>query len=291
MRQKDALFIQFTQWGWDERGWSPVTRRRYDHRVRAADAWLVKNRKVSVLFASTKDLKAYLFSTTPAAPNRNNIRQALVAFGAFLVDEGIRPDNPASDLKRLPEPDPVPKALTPKEVHRCLVAAKHMGPMIEALITLLFYTALRRTEARTQEWANVEEEWIEFSAGKRRGGAVRRRKIPLPKPARDALARWRAQCSDPQWVFPSSRLQGRPVSERHFNTLVEEVGKIAGVHLHPHICRHSAATRLLETGADLRTVQEFLGHADPKTTARYLRVRNVRLKDASDRLNYEESEG
>lgn len=291
MRQKDALFIRFTEWGWDNRSWSPITRRRYEYRVRSADSWLVANRKVSVLFASSKDLKAYLFSTTPAAPNRNNIRQALVAWGCFLVDEGIRETNPAADLPRLPEPDPMPKALEPKEAHRVEIAAKHMGPMIETLILVLLYTGLRRSEVRSLEWRHVQGEWLEFNSAKRRGGAAHKRKLPLAKPALDALGRWHPRCSDAQWIFPSSRIEGRPVSERHLNTLVEEVGKIAGVHLHPHILRHTAATRLLETGADLRTCQEFLGHADPKTTARYLRVRSVRLKDAVDRLNYQEEEG
>lgn len=283
MRQKDALFIRFMEWGFDMRAWQPTTRNRYSRRVRAADAWLVENRNISVLFAKEKDLKAYLFATPPSPRNRNQIRQALVAFGEFLVDAGIAQSNVALGLPRLPEPSLLPKALESQPAHRIQVAAKQFGPMIETLVLCLLFAGLRRNEARLLEWRQVDEGWLHFS-----GKGSKERSVPLAEPLAQALRRWKAQCSDPRWVFPSSRREGHPFSERHMYELVREVGKVAGVQLHPHLCRHTAATRLLETGADLRTVQEFLGHSSPKTTAIYLKIRPPMLKEAVERLTYDD---
>jgi integrase len=283
VRQKDALFAQFNEWGFDEKGWTPHTRNRYTHRIRAAEEWLTKNRKVSVLFADTKDLKAYLFSTTPSARNRNNIRQALVAWCEFLIDQGIGKANPALGLKRLPEPDSFPKAISPKEAHRVEVAARHHGPMVEALILVMLYGGLRRDEARLLQWGHLDDGWLRFQ-----GKGNKTRAVPVAKVLGRALDRWKAKSLEPVWVFPSPKFPERPMSESYLRTLVLAVAETAGVDLHPHKLRHTAATRLLETGADMRTVQEYLGHSSASTTAIYLKVRPVRLKEAISRLTYVE---
>lgn len=281
--QKDALFRQFNEWGFDAKGWSPVTRNRYQHRVRAADQWLVANRNTSIIHASTKDIKAYLFSTSPSARNRNNIRQGLVGWGEFAVEEGIWQHNRALELPRLPEPVSLPKAFDPQQAHKIEVACKQFGPMIEAMILVMLYAGLRKTEARTLKWREVEDGWLRFQ-GKR----GKWRAVPMAAPLEKAMKRWKTKSLEVEWVFPSPRKEGSPISERHFHYLVNQVGELAGVPLHPHLLRHTAATRLLETGADMRTCQEFLGHADPKTTSIYLRVRPPKLKEAVARMTYDD---
>ena len=287
MRQKEALFDQFNEWGFDNRGWGVATRKRYVQRVRQAEAWLISNRNVSILFASTKDLKAFLFNTEPTARNRNNIRQALVAFGDFLVEEGIAKVNQAKELPRLREPEYLPKALSPKEAHRIEVAARHQGPLIESLVLMMLYGGLRREEVQQLQWANINDGWVRF-IGKRQ----KPRAVPIAKPLQKALDRWKTKTYEVAWLFPSPKYEGRPMSVSMMRRIVRTVGGLAGLpDLHPHQLRHTAATRLLETGADVRTCQEFLGHTSATTTSIYLKVRPARLKEAMERLNYQEEEG
>lgn len=291
MRQREALYRRFIEWGFDERGWAEATRTRYLRNLRHADKWFAANRTTTLITCRAMDLKAYIFDQTPNARNRNRVRQVLVAWGEFMVEEGFWPVNHALAINRLPEPELLPKALDNSVAHRIEVAAKHFGPMTEVLILVLLYCGLRRSEVTNLEWRHISEDgWLRFKGAKRRGGGGKERAVPLADPVLVAVARWRAQCHDPRWVFPSPRRPGKPISERHTHTIVNQVGDLAGVHLHPHLCRHTFATRLLEMGADLRTIQEALGHSDPKTTSRYLKVRPARLKEAVGKLSYVEAE-
>jgi integrase/recombinase XerD len=283
-QRRDEFFRAFDRWGFDQRGWSNVTRLKYYTRALAADRWLVEHRGASLMWARPRDLQAYLFSTPPTARNRNNIRQALVGFGDFLVAQGIAAENPALALPRLREPELLPKALEAEQARRIAAAARVLGGEVEPLALLLLYCGLRRTEARLLEWSSFDDSfrWVRFP-GKR--GRVRA--IPVHADARRALRSWRIANDDARWVFPSPRGNGRPMSETYFRGLIVELGSIAGVEgLHAHLLRHTVATELMEQGADLRTVQEFLGHADPKTTAIYTRVRPARLSEAADRLDF-----
>lgn len=288
VRQKEALVRQFLEWGWDERGWSPNTRERYGRVVRGADRWLEPNRHVSIVTARAKDLKAYLFAQTPNARNRNRIRQTLVAWGEFMVDEGFWEANRALEIRRLPEPELLPQALADEDARRVKASARSFGPMIECLILVMLFAGLRRSEVRVLEWRHVGEDgWLRFKGAKGRGGHGKDRAVFLAPPVRNALTAWKVKSSDPQWIFPSPRFSGRPISERYLHSLVADVGNMAGVPLHPHALRHTFATGLLELGADLRTVQEALGHSDPKTTAIYTRVRPAHLREAIEKLTFD----
>jgi integrase/recombinase XerD len=277
------MFREFERWGFDERGWSQATRERYYRRALAADRWLTVNRGVSLIWATPKDLKAYLFSTPPNARNRNNVRQAMIGVGAFMVAKGITEANPALALPRLPEPESLPHALESAQARAVGLMAPSVGPMAQALVAVFLYAGLRKTEARLLEWASVSDDgWLRF-----RGKRSKERAVPLHARAQVILRRWRDESPDPdgRWVFPSPRRVGSPASETHVRTLIYEVGEAAGIpKLHPHTLRHTAATELLEAGADMRTLQEFLGHADPKTTAIYAKVRPPRLREAVDRM-------
>jgi integrase len=277
-RATAQLFSRFAEWGFDQRGWSATTRRRYASRARAADEWLVRERGCSLAFARGRDLQAYLFSTSPTARNRNNVRQALVAFCDFLVWDGLAAENCAAGLPRLPEPPLLPKAMTldqARAVHR----AAHVLPIAHrTLVLLLLYGGLRRSEARLLEWSHVDPdaEWIRFP-GKR----GRERAVPLHPVLREALLLLRAHSREARWVFASPRVPGAPISDSYFRGVMTDVEALTGIAgFHAHACRHTAATLLLEGGADLRTVQEYLGHADPKTTAIYTKVRPVRVREA-----------
>lgn len=282
-RRKQEMFLMFERWGFDTRGWLPNTRYLYARKVRAADAWLEQHRGTSLLWAKPKDLQAYLFSTSPTAGNRNNIRQALVAFGAFLMDQGWTEVNHALALPRLPVPSPVPKALDDEQCRRILVMARTLPAMQRALILVYLYGGVRKSEGRLLTWAQVSEdcEWLRI---KGKGG--REREVSLGAEAQSALAGLRALGLDPQWVFPSPLRPGHPVGETWVRSVIVEVGELAGIpRLHCHLFRHSAATMLLKAGVDLRTVQDYLGHADLSSTQVYLRVQPSDLHDAGRRLS------
>jgi integrase/recombinase XerD len=280
--QRERLFLDFVKWGFDERGWSKTTRINYRLLVRATDDWLRDRLNKSLIGANPRSLREYIFQTVPNPRNRNHIRQALMAFFDFLVAQGYRDDNPARGLPRLHTPRLLPKAITTEEARRVLRAAKVFGPRAEALIAILLYTGMRRQEVRTLEWSSIDGEWIRFYATKNRT----EREIPLHPVAALALARWRPDCRDAVYVFPSPRNPNRPISDTTLNGIVREVGEMAGVHLHPHLCRHTCATQLFDNGVELRTVQEWLGHASPTTTANYVQVRSPKLKEAGGVLDY-----
>lgn len=284
MQKREQGFQQFERWGFDEKGWSPVTRHKYVRRLRAADAWLTANKGVSVLMAGVKDLKAYLFSTSATARNRNNIRQALVGGGEFAVDQGYQQVNQALGLPRLPEPEPLPRALDVEQGRRIAAACKNFGPLVETLVLTFLYAGLRRNEARLLEWRHVESEatWLKFE-----GKGQRQRVVPVHPRLRDALLFWAGQCPDPQWLFPSPRGIGKPMGETHLRLIVVAVGETAGIQeLHPHALRHTFATRLVELGVHLRTIQESLGHADPKSTSIYTHVRPPEMSQDIKKLDF-----
>jgi len=285
VRARERIFMEFERWGFDERGWLPNTRDKYYRTVVIADHWLQQNRGRSLLWATTRDMKAWLFSTTPDPRSRNNRRQALVAFGAFMLAQEMGEVNHALGLPRLQEPRALPKALTAQEARALLVVAPAFGPMANAMMHMFLYAGLRLTECRTLKWVYVEEAWLRFK-GKRQ----KEREIPLHPDAVAALRRWEVHEQSAEWIFPSPFNSSRPLSKTTAQEIVRKVGRAAGIEgLYPHILRHTSATMLLEATSDLRTVQEFLGHSSPAVTAIYTRIRPTRLREAVNRLTFEDT--
>lgn len=281
-RVRTEMFTQYDRWGWDERGWAKSTRYRYLRRAKAADAWLRDQGDPPLIWAETDHLRRYLFQTAPTAGNRNDIRTALVAFYGFVISQQWRVDNPALQLPRLPVPKPLPRALDIEQARRIVVTAAMYPPMERALLLCLIFGGLRKEEARTMEWRRVSEGFVTVM-----GKGSKERDVPLHPYAMLALESWRRESRASQWVFASPRREGKPVSRSWMQNLLEEVRTSAEVPgLTTHGLRHTAATRLLETGSNLREVQEFLGHASPQTTAIYTRVRKADLAKAAGRLDF-----
>lgn len=283
-RQKEDTLRAFQQWGFDQRGWSPTTRKNYANHVRRADQWLHDNLGANVVWAKPADLRKYLFQTKPTAWYRNNIRQALVAFGEFMIAQEWTQVNNASGLPTLPVQRPLPKALDEEQCRRITVISKTLSPRDRALILVFLYSGLRATEARTLRWDCVGDgfDWIRFV-----GKGSKEREIPLHPEVIDALRQLRHDGLDAVYCFPSPMYQGRPVSEASVRRLVVGVGIAAGIPgLHPHMLRHSFATALMTRGIPIEVAQELLGHADISTTRIYRRVRPTNLREAVARLDF-----
>jgi integrase/recombinase XerD len=286
LKQRTALFHDFSRWGYDARGWSETTRKSYFIRVRRVDRWLEETRASNLVAASSTDLKAFLFSLPPHAGTRNGYRNAMIAFQAYLVERGYTARFDAKDLPSLRIKRPLPKALERWQARATMLVAHVCGPMQETLVLLFLLTGMRREEVRTLQWSNIEDNWIRFIG---KGG--KERIVPIKPELLAALRSWRVENRDAVWIFPALRgVRSRPISTAYINQVVREIGKAAGIDgLHPHQLRHTFATALLECGADLRTIQEALGHESPATTAIYTRVRPSMLVQAVGNLSFEES--
>ena len=244
---------------------------------------------------TTRDLEAFLRAEKKRGLEVSSIARALVAvkmFYRYLAGEGMVTAAVGATLdtpkmwKRLPE------FLTVKEVNDLLAAPKGQGPLAvrDRAMLELFYAA----GARVAELAHVHVSDIKMDLGLvlLYGKGSKERVVPLGKPAQKAIVsylsaarpRLAGQKSD-DTLFLGRR--GEPLSRIHIWRLVKKYAGLAGIrkNVHPHTLRHSFATHLLEGGADLRTVQEMLGHSSIATTQIYTHVDRNRLKAVHHRFH------
>ena len=199
---------------------------------------------------------------------------------------GAREDNPAAALALPRRPRRLPRALSPAETERLIDAAAATTPRSlrdRALVELLYGAGLRVSEAVGLEKSGVDiEERIVRVFGK--GG--KERLVPLGRPAAESVRRYLAlgrphldRRYRPE-LFLNAR--GGPLTRAGAFMILRRLAEKAGLEperVHPHLLRHSFATHLLEGGADLRSVQEMLGHADLGTTERYTHVSDRRRRE------------
>jgi integrase/recombinase XerD len=203
----------------------------------------------------------------------------------FMVIEGLREDDPTVLLESPRRPEPFPKALTVEEAIR-LVESPDLttvkGRRDSALLEFLYATGARVSEAVGVDMGKVDlEDRVVMVTGK----GARQRLVPIGGKAVTAISRWlpdrlglfhRAQRGDPLFL----NLRGRRLSRQGMFDVVRANAKKAGItgeKVSPHVLRHSCATHMVEAGADLRTVQEILGHATISTTQIYTKVSPAHL--------------
>jgi len=214
---------------------------------------------------------------------------ALRQFYRFLLGENIRADDPTSRLDAPKRARSLPKTLSVDEIERLIAAAE--TPRDKAIIELLYGAGLRVSELvslplRMAPKPGQEHMVIEGKGGKERlvalGGpaieaieahlAARTAALPKAEAARERAARW---------LFPSTSAADGKLTRRRVGQMLETAAVKAGIdptRVSPHVLRHAFATHLVEGGADLRTVQTLLGHADIATTQIYTHVAEGRLR-------------
>ena len=212
---------------------------------------------------------------------------AVRSYFRHLTMIGTRKDNPASGIAAPRRPRTVPRTLSPAEAERLIEAAQGTAPRPMrdlALVELLYGAGLRVSEAIGLRKASIDLEGrIVRVVGK--GG--KERIVPLGRPAVEALRRYLAlgrphldRRHRPD-LFLNAR--GGALTRAGAFLILRRLADRAGLEpgrVHPHLLRHSFATHLLEGGADLRSVQEMLGHADVATTERYTHVSDRHRRDA-----------
>jgi integrase/recombinase XerD len=240
--------------------------------------------------ATTEEIESYLADLRADGRSGATLARRLAALRSFFRHQtliGAREDNPAAAIASPRRARSLPRTLSPGEVERLIEAAAGTTPRAfrdGALVELLYGAGLRVSEAVGLERAAVDlDERLVRCIGK--GG--KERVVPIGRRAVEALRRYLARGRPfldrrhrPE-VFLNSR--GGPLTRAGafliLRTLAERAGLEPG-RVHPHLLRHSFATHLLEGGADLRSVQEMLGHADLATTELYTHVTDKRRRDA-----------
>jgi len=203
-------------------------------------------------------------------------------FYGFMIDEGLRKDDPSAALPRPAPRRPLPKILSHAEVEalfdRAELEAQGDRPEAVRLLTfieLLYGSGLRATELVGLPLASVPRDAPFLTVT---GKGSQQRMVPVSRRARQALSRWLAVRPDGgTYLFPS---RGKHLTRIRLFQLLKDLAARAGLdpaRVSPHVLRHAFATHLLEGGADLRVLQTLLGHADIATTQIYTHVDAARL--------------
>jgi integrase/recombinase XerD len=237
----------------------------------------------SVGSASADDLSRLGAHWAELAPSTLARRAAaLRRFFGFLVDDGLRKDDPSAALPRPRLERPLPRILDADEVSRMFEAAEDRAASGEiaavrnlALLELLYGSGLRASELVSLPRGAVRNRQPFLMVS---GKGSRERLVPISSRAQAAVAKWlEIAPGGTLWLFPSGKSH---LSRVRLFQIVRAMAANAGIapaRVSPHVLRHAFATHLLSGGADLRVLQSLLGHADIATTQIYTHVDSARL--------------
>ena len=297
MRDPSALQVEsFLEMMSAERGAATNTLQSYERDLEDAKSFL-NERNVRLTEATPDDLRAYLGHLAKqgfAASSQARRLSALRQFFKFLYGEGLRGDDPTGILDAPKKGRSLPKTLSVEDVTRLIAraeteAAEPGGNLLlkrrmHLLVELLYATGMRVSELVSLP-ASVLAQTGRFLVVKGKGN--KERLVPLSRAAVSALESYgevlAAEIGDDPaagaFLFPAQSKEGylpRQVFARDLKALAGRAGVRAAT-LSPHVLRHAFASHLLQNGADLRAVQELLGHQDISTTQIYTHVLEERL--------------
>ena len=264
---------------------APRTVEAYRRDLTAVGTWLGK----PVGRATTDDLERYLAELRAEGLAATTIARRVAALRSFFRHQtllGARDDNPAAELDLPRRTRRLPRTLSPAEAERLVEAAAGTQPRDlrdRALAELLYGAGLRVSEAVSLERGGVD---LENRLVRCLGKGEKERIVPIGRQATEALHRYLARGRPfldrrhrPE-LFLNAK--GGPLTRAGAFLVLRRLAARAGLEperIHPHLLRHSFATHLLEGGADLRSVQEMLGHADLSTTELYTHVSDRRRRE------------
>lgn len=271
-----------------ERNASANTRAAYAKDIEDAAVFLSK-KNVELVRANENDLRLYINSLKNFSPRTQARRlSSLRQFFRFLCSEQIRKDDPTRNISSPKLGHKLPKYLSEEEVTALIQAVKTMkgaeGARLRAMLELLYAAGLR-----VSELVSLSIGSLLFDKGMVRviGKGNKERLVPIGEPAKEAVKNWleyrkktREKERSSAYLFPSLSSKTGHITRQRFFQILKIAGINAGIspsRLSPHVLRHAFATHLIERGADLRSVQTMLGHADIATTQIYTHVASSRL--------------
>jgi integrase/recombinase XerD len=285
---------EFLSWMVAEKGRAPNTVAAYRRDLGAYCEWLAAH-GVTPLDVDHQQLVSFVGDRRAGGAATSSIARQLAAIRMlhrYLSIEGERRDDPAADLEGVRVPAGIPKPLTEAQVTSLIDAVVVTAPIHRrdlALIELLYATGARISEAVGLSIGQID---LDARLVRLYGKGSKERIVPFGSSAAASLEDWfsssgRALMVPDQWrsrddaeaVFLNTR--GGRLSRQAAWAVIKKYGVRAGIgaELSPHVLRHSCATHLLDHGADLRVVQEMLGHASISTTQIYTKVSQERLWD------------
>jgi integrase/recombinase XerD len=285
---------EFLSWMATERGRSANTLAAYRRDIRGYWAWLA-TRGATLGDVDRVGLDTFVSERRVSGAAASSVARQVAAIRMlhrFLAEEGVRRDDPTVDIEGIRVPAGIPHPLSEAEVAALLAAPSTTEPAglrDRALLELLYATGARISEACGLSLGDFDrDEQLVRLFGK----GSKERIVPYGRHAAAAMADWLgpggrphlepekwARRGDAEAVFLN--LRGARLSRQAAWAIVKKYGDRIGLghKLSPHVLRHSCATHLLDHGADLRIVQELLGHASISTTQVYTKVSQQRLFD------------
>ena len=243
----------------------------------------------SIESCTKKDILAYISTINGLEVSTVNRHiSSLKSFFNYLVDESIIKVSPMEEVSSLKKAKKLPKYLSISEVNKLLNIPlnSEFDYRNKAMLELMYATGLRVSELVSIEYSNID---FENSIIRINGKGKKERIIPLGEIAsyylKVYLNDYRSKLlkrNTYNQVFLNNH--GKPITRQGFNYILENIRELTGIEkeITPHVLRHSFATHLLEGGADIRSIQEMLGHENISTTNIYTEVVNDVL-----RSNYE----
>ncbi|MEL6893681.1 MAG: site-specific tyrosine recombinase XerD [Actinomycetota bacterium] len=285
---------EFLAWMLAEKGRSANTLAAYRRDLHGYSTWLAEH-GADLLDVDRSTIVTFVNERRDSGAAASSVARQLAAIRMlhrFLAVEGHRTDDPSADVEGVKVPAGIPKPLTELQVTSLLDAVVGNDPIHHrdrALLELLYATGARISEACGLAVGDLD---LDARLVRLHGKGSKERIVPFGTAAAGALDDWfsprgRVRFAPVRWqrrgdaeaVFLN--LRGSRLTRQAAWLVVKKYGRLAGIadDLSPHILRHSCATHLLDHGADLRVVQEMLGHASISTTQVYTRVSQERLFD------------
>jgi integrase/recombinase XerD len=282
----------FLLWLTVEKGRSPATLAAYRRDLRAWTAHL-ERRGRTVATADESDVISHLRALQATGKKPASVARAMVAVRAlhsFMVADELRIDDPTAHVEMPSVPRGLPKPLTMAEIERLLESIPTddaVGRRDKAMIEVLYGTGIRISELVGTSLGDLD---MRDALLRVYGKGAKERVVPLGSFAHASLTAWlspggRSELEPRRWADRSdaealwlNQRGGRLSRQGAWGIVKRRAAAVGlGATLSPHVFRHSCATHMLDNGADIRTVQELLGHASVTTTQVYTRVSNERL--------------
>ncbi|HKV10916.1 MAG TPA: tyrosine recombinase XerC [Thermoanaerobaculia bacterium] len=292
MRRLIQRYLEHIQ---DERNLSPQTVRGYEHDLLDFHAFLVRDflgkEDVTPQEVDALAVRSYLAAMTRRGLAKRSQGRALSAIRSlfrYACREGILPANPAQAVRTPKVPKTLPRHLRPGEVEGLIEAPDGDEPLARrdrAILELLYAAGLRVSELVSLDWPDLD---LSARVLRVMGKGSKERMVPFGRPAADALRRWLevwetvhdpADAEEPVFLNGGGSRAGTRLTDRSVRRVIDKWVDAAAIAkgVHPHTLRHTFATHLLENGADLRAIQELLGHSSLSTTQKYTHLEVERL--------------